>query len=180
MERTIYFEEPRLQMSVGGRFLVRLITYCVYAILVVGAATLLLSDLRELRAIGILLGLFLLDRAMGAKKARRSLVRLPAGRVNAAEYLAPQAYRIIERALDRVSLQGGDFVLECSRLLLDRREIQLAFMRMDIDADEVKKKLKRRLKRRAACVRTVRSLQQQWRHLYRRRWVARAPLSRRL
>src|SRR3989338_7353024 len=119
----VYFYDPRLKMTVAGRFLVRLITYCAYAVLVVGVVTLFFSDLRELRAIGIILALFLLDRVLDAKKARRSLARLPReGRVNIADYHTPHAYRIFERALDRVSLQGGDFVLECGRLLLDRRE----------------------------------------------------------
>ncbi len=145
MERAIYFYEPRLRMTVGGRFIVRLITYCVYAILIVGAITMLLSDLRELRAIGVLLGLFLADRALGVKKARRSLARLPASASNAADYFTPHTYRIMERALDRASLHGSDLALECFKLLLGRRDIQLALVRMDIRADEVAARLEKAL-----------------------------------
>src|SRR3989338_1787952 len=73
----VYFYDPRLKMTVAGRFLVRLITYCAYAVLVVGVVTLFFSDLRELHPIGNFLALFLWDRVLDAKKGRRSLAGLP-------------------------------------------------------------------------------------------------------
>jgi len=57
--RELYFDDPRLGMSVVGRLVVRIVNTIVPLVLVVLTATFLLSDVSWMRACGALLVLFL-------------------------------------------------------------------------------------------------------------------------
>lgn len=142
---SVYFNEPRLKMSSAGRFLVRLVSYSAYAVVTAAAMTFSFSDLPSLKSIGWLLVLFLIDRVFHIGKAERSLahlLKLPRSvkSVNAALYLIPQSYAILEWAIER-SVVGGNFHLYVLRKLVDRREIKESLARMDVRVDEFMKKI---------------------------------------
>lgn len=130
---TYYYRDPRLTMSVPGRFIVRLATYGGYGIAVVGGLVLWLSDAPPLHALGSLTMLFLLSRLFALQKPERALSRVSARHANCAEYLSPEAFRVIETSLDRAALRGGDVQLYMLRTLVERPEIKQTLVRLDID-----------------------------------------------
>ncbi len=119
--------------------MVRLAVYAVYAVLVVVATLFLIGDILPMKYLGGLIGLFLLERLSHFRKAEKSLVsslappwRWPAGRLNTAKFLSPASFGILEWALDRATLAGGNFYLYAASKLARRSEIQEGFLRMDI------------------------------------------------
>ncbi len=130
---TYFYSDPRLQMTVGGRFVVRLATYGAYGIALVGGLIAWGSTVRQLHALGALIVLFLLSRLFRASKPERSLARLSTGHPNIAEYLSPETYRLIEAAVDKVALRGGDVKLHLLKSLVGRPEIKQVLVRLDID-----------------------------------------------
>lgn len=128
-----FYHDDRLKMSLAARFIVRLISYCAYGIATVGAIVLWSSDVSALHAAGALILLFLMSRLFALNKPERSLVRLSVHHPNAAEYLAPQAYRLIEAAVDRVALHGGDVELHLLKILVKEEDIKRILVRLDID-----------------------------------------------
>ncbi len=136
-----FFYEPRLEMTLAGRFLVRLCSYVAYAGLSVTSVLFLINDLNSLRATGALLVLFLLDRARVASWADRSLGGISEGRINLAHYLSPKSYAVIEWALDRAIFVKSDFELMLLKRLSDRPEIQEGLTRVDVKPEEFRASL---------------------------------------
>ena len=58
-QKQFFYREPRLEMSVVGRFAIRIISYSSYGILSAAAVAFSFSDVSWLKAIGFLLVLFL-------------------------------------------------------------------------------------------------------------------------
>ncbi|MDO8467037.1 MAG: ATP-dependent Clp protease ATP-binding subunit [bacterium] len=131
-EVEIYFDEPRLKMTLAGRLFVRVCVYAGNAVLIVAAALFLSEDVPELKAAGALLTLFLLDRFRTFNHAERFLTRLPVGRINAARYIPPSSYAAIEWAADRSIFAGGNVYLYLLKKLASRKEIAEGLLRMDI------------------------------------------------
>lgn len=137
----LYFDEPRIRMSLLGRFLVRLVSYSSYAALVAVAALTTVGDIPTLRGIGFLILLFLLDRMRHFGKAERMLARLPSGKINAASYLAPKSFAILEWAFDRALISEGNFGTYLLKKLANRPEIKSGLLRMDVKMDELGKQI---------------------------------------
>lgn len=135
---SLYFHDPRLEMTHAGRLFVRVVFYSSYAILIAAALSFLISDVRAVFWTGMLLLLVLLDRAKHFGQAERSLVRYPLkGKVNLGNYLAPMSFLILEHAYERALLFGGNFYLHLLKKLLDRKDIQEGLVRMDLNSKEI-------------------------------------------
>ncbi len=149
-----YFKDPRFQMTVPGRFLVRVAASALYAIAFASAFIFLLSDVPGLRAAGFLITLFLGDRIIHFGKPERSIHELHpykgpgihGGKVNAALYFSPAALRTLETAFQRAKLRRLHFPLLLVALLFERREIRKAFLRMDVPVEKFREALDRALK----------------------------------
>ncbi len=154
----LYFFEPRLKMSSAGRFLIRLVVYSGYAVLMTAAATFILSDVNRLFWLGILISLFLGDRLIHLGQAERTTIgfmrHLPRlsrrGKIsdsdkspmfNAAYYLTPAGFSILEKSYDKALVVGGDFYLHLIKFLIKLPEIKKGILRMDADADEFSAKI---------------------------------------
>lgn len=135
-ELILYFDEPRLKMTTVGRIAVRIVSNVAYGLVIVSSIAFVLSDLRSLRATGAIMAFFLIDRALKIGKAEKKLLRLPEGRINVAEYLTPQAYRLIESAFERSENSKRLFILRLLRNVAERREIRMALERMDVPIPE--------------------------------------------
>ena len=134
--------EPRLRMTRAGRFVIRLTSYSFYSFMTVFIGTALLSDVLSLKWIALLLALIGLDRLSHVGHAERSLLLAPKhGRVNAALYLAPQAFHTIAEAFESARSRRGDFELVLFERLLGYREIKRAFLKIDVDMSEFRAKL---------------------------------------
>ncbi len=145
-ERVFYFDDPKLRMSIGGRLFVRLALYATYAFCVAATAIFLFSDVRSLRATGLLLALFLLDQIIHFGKAKKNIVKLPYGRINVIDYASPAANGVVEWAFDRAAFTGGNFYLYCAQRLLNRRDVREGLIRMDIKPTDMANQIEKMLK----------------------------------
>src|SRR3989338_8049656 len=132
----IYYDEPRLKMSVAGRFLVRSIIYSAYGILVAAAIIFSTSGINWLSALGWLIVLFLADRLLHFGKAERSFVRLSKEGINVALYAIPQVYSVLEWSFDRALALGGDFNLYAMRKLLQHKDVIGGLARMGVKPED--------------------------------------------
>lgn len=138
----IHYKDSRLTMSAFSRFLIRLICYSTYGVLIAASIAFIFSDVKQLNSLGGLLVLFLLDRGRYIGKPEKFLARLPRqDNVNAALYLSPADFAIIEWAFERALILGGDFSVYLMRRLIDRKEIQSGLLRMDVNPEEFSAKL---------------------------------------
>lgn len=150
--RELYFDDPRFRMSIAGRLLVRVAGYTSYLVATVGTATFLISELPGLRALGILGALFLVDCAFHRNEADHRLVKSHDGRrqtavsgatrCNVASYMSPSAFATLERAYDRSVMTRSPFLLELAAQLLHTKEVQEGLMRLDVDSDEFRYKVR--------------------------------------
>jgi hypothetical protein len=122
----LYFDEPRLRMTVAGRILVRVITYVVYLVLFVTTATFFASGGAALFYSGIFLLLVIIDLVLhhGEGDLPISEISKKGGRVNLAKILNPQAFAVLDRAADRTAITKKNFYLEVARRLLDYPKIE--------------------------------------------------------
>jgi len=139
--KQVYYNDPRLEMTSFGRFLIRLTSYSTYGVLAAAAIAFSLSDIRWLSAIGILIALFLADRLLHFGQAESHLVNMPKGKVNLSYYVKPSAFSIIEYVFGKALLAGGDFGLYIAEKLINRKEIKKGLLRLDIKAEEVEMKI---------------------------------------
>ncbi len=137
----ITFFEPRFHMSAFGRMAVRVVLYSVYGIGFAVMAVLLLSDIPRVFWAGTLLALFFADRIHHLGKGDESLHSLRSlgghwrsdGSINAARYLAPATYHLLERAYDTAVFTRRDVHISILEKLVERREIRAAFFRIGVD-----------------------------------------------
>jgi len=146
--QTFYFSDARLRMGEVGRFLVRFISFSGYGIGIAGTIALLLSDVPQLNGFGYLAALFFGERLLHYGQAERRFVRIPKGRVNIADYIAPASFGILESALRRASVFSGHFFLLVFQQLLLRKDIRAAVARMDIIPDELAVKIDEWIKKK--------------------------------
>ncbi len=143
-EAEFYFREPRLEMSQAGRLLVRLIFYSAYVVLAAATVTFLLSDIPMVFWSGILLLLFLLDRARHFGQGEHSIRKIaarPGAKINLADYLTPASFLALEYAFERALWAGGDFYLFLIKRLLQRKNISAGLERMDVNPEEMESKV---------------------------------------
>ncbi|MHB9019745.1 MAG: AAA family ATPase [Minisyncoccota bacterium] len=132
----LYFEDPRLNMSHLGRFLVRLVFYSNFGILTALCILALTSPIKWIFWLGILLVLFIVDFIMHLGKAERSLRGQLSGKVNLLKYTAPAAFTILEYGFDRSLLLGGNFYLYVLKKLIERNDIKDGLSRMDVKLED--------------------------------------------
>lgn len=136
-----YFYDARLNLTIGGRVLVRVLSYAGYLLAAVAAVIFLISDVVFIKAGGILFGLFLIDRFIHLGEADKSLSKASfSSPVNLARFLTPRAFSIIEKAFDRSLITKNDFLLELVLKFLDLSEIKEGLRRIDINIEEVRQK----------------------------------------
>jgi ATP-dependent Clp protease ATP-binding subunit ClpC len=129
----LYFKEPRLELTKGGEFFVRLVAYSSYIGLAAAAILLFFSDLPALKWLAVLVVLFLVDRALHFGEAEKSIHKKP---VNLAEAMTPAAYRLINHALRKSMMVGQNFHLQLFRELIIRKDIREALKRLSVSARE--------------------------------------------
>ena len=136
-----YFQEPRLKLSSFGNFGVRLVTYSVYIILSISTLLFLFSGLSNLRWLGLMLSLFLIDRLLHIGQADRNLTKLKGKRINLAFYLTPSTRTVLDYAYRKAKSLGWNFNLVLFRELLTHRDIKTVLRRLEIDYGEIDQKL---------------------------------------
>ncbi|MDO8429975.1 MAG: ATP-dependent Clp protease ATP-binding subunit [bacterium] len=143
----LYFSDPRFQMTHAGRLFLRTVFYATYGILAAACLVFLLSDIKWLFWTGVLLLLILLDRLKHFGQADRSLLRDGLKEnSNLAKYITPSTFAILEYAFERALVAKGNFYLFLMRRLVDRKDIKVGLVRMDLKPEEVYNKVDELLK----------------------------------
>ncbi|MGC9611040.1 MAG: ATP-dependent Clp protease ATP-binding subunit [Minisyncoccia bacterium] len=143
----LYLKEPRLSLSAGGEFLVRLISYSSYIFLTTSAFILFYSGSRSLSALALILSLFLIDRAIHIGQAERSISELNKKSANLADAITPSAYRLLSYSFRRSYIAGQDFYLIFLIELLTKRDVKEILKRLDTKVDDFSAKLNEFLKK---------------------------------
>ncbi|MDD5431171.1 MAG: ATP-dependent Clp protease ATP-binding subunit [Candidatus Pacebacteria bacterium] len=142
-----YFSDLRLKMTHLGRVLVRIAEFTTYMVMIAACALFVVSDTMWLRWAGILLFLFLLDKARHSGFADKSLQENKlSGNVNLAKYLTPSSFAIFEYAFERSLIFGGDFYLLLLRQLSEKKDIHIGLIRMGVDPKKLLEKTNEMLK----------------------------------
>ena len=129
-------------MTVAGRMLVRGISYVMYLVLVAGAATFFISEIRPFLYAGLFVSLALLDRWVHRGEGDVPISELPvSGRVNIARSFTPQAFAALGRAADRTAITKRPFFLEVLERLAELPQIDEGLVRLDVKPQEFKQKL---------------------------------------
>ncbi|OHB04783.1 MAG: hypothetical protein A3B16_01360 [Candidatus Zambryskibacteria bacterium RIFCSPLOWO2_01_FULL_45_43] len=131
------FYDPRLQMTHAGRLFARIVVYSTYSVIAVACATFLISDIPGLFWTGVLLFLFIAERIKYLGQGDRSVLRDLKGKVNLRQFMAPATYAALEYAFDRSLAVGGNFYLFLLRHLVDRKDIRIGLVRMDLNPEAV-------------------------------------------
>lgn len=138
----LYFDDPRLHMTLPGRMFVRVMAYVSYLLLIVATITFLFSDLRWLQFVGVGLGLFLIDRWLHAGQGDAPLrIVKPGTRTNATRFLSTTAFALLERAFDRSALRKENGVLALCEESLRIPAVRDSLRRLDVDVDAFSQKL---------------------------------------
>lgn len=140
----INFYDPRFEFSASARFFWRFIFSVFYALFAIGTVVLLFSDIERLRWTGVLLILFLADRIIIINKPKHSFAELnsiSADGANAADFLNPKSFRLLENAIDKTEAIGGDFELNILKALIKRGEIRGALWRLEVAPEEFEQKV---------------------------------------
>ncbi|TSC52791.1 MAG: chaperone ATPase [Parcubacteria group bacterium LiPW_41] len=137
----LYYKEPRLSLSATGEFFVRVIAYSAYAGTTIAAFFFLLSENASERSLGLLLLLFIIDRAMHVRHGERTIYELKKGDKNVARSCSPQSYHILNYSLRKALVLKKNFNLILLLELLGRRDIQEALRRLGVKHNDVQKKV---------------------------------------
>ncbi len=141
-EQELYFDDPRLRMTLMGRLFVRIASYVFYLFLIVLSVTLLLADLKVLFSVGLLTALFLVDRLLHHGQGDRPLWEIPeSGRINLDSYLTAKAFSALERAFDRSGIKKIDPMVELLREVMNEKIGKEMLARLEIDPLEFSAKL---------------------------------------
>lgn len=122
------YNDLKFSMSAVERFAVRLIGYVFYGLLIVLVVVWLFSEIIWMRIIAVILLVFLLDRSWWLK------------RESAASLL------IVEYALDRAEIFGGDFYLWAAERAVDHSTVKNWLAKKGIRHKDLEKRIKGRLK----------------------------------
>ncbi len=137
---SLYFDEPRLRMTVTGRFFVRAAGYVATLILAAIMIAFLISDLPGLRGLGLFLALFLIDKLVHWGEPVKALGEMTIFDNNISDFITPDAYAIVERAFDRGILGKSNFFLETFLQLLAFPETKEGMKRLDVPVEELEQK----------------------------------------
>ncbi len=117
----------KLSMNVWERFFVRLISYLFYGLLITISLMWIFSEIIWMRIVGIALALFLIDRLWWLKKESASV------------------WSILEYALDRTTLFGGNFYLWIAERSLGYDEVKDLLLLKKAAYKKIKKEIKEEL-----------------------------------
>lgn len=138
----LYFDDPRLRMTVAGRFTVRVLSYVAYLVLIFATGTFLMSEIMPLRAAGIFLVLFFIDRIVHWGEADVPISELPArGKINLARFIKPSAFGALSRAFDHGLMAKRDFFLGVADRLMNLEHMEEGLRRLDVKPEEFKAKV---------------------------------------
>lgn len=141
--KKIFFKDYRLEMTLLGRSLVRIISFIFNFIFIILTFVFLISDLIKLRLLGVLFLLFLIDRLIHFKDADYLIDEIiNKNEINLAKIILPKSFNIIEKAYDQSLIFKDDIYILIALRLLEEKDIEDSLKRLNIDIQSFKNKLK--------------------------------------
>ncbi|MBI2035232.1 MAG: ATP-dependent Clp protease ATP-binding subunit [Candidatus Liptonbacteria bacterium] len=129
----LYYDDPRLHMTLPGRFVVRFVNNVSFLLVWVLTIILLLSNDQRFFWIGVLFALYLAHKAYHFRKGKDNFARpLFTGRINLTKFITRQSFGIIEAAYDRSLLTKENLLLILLRKLLRREEVGEIMKRLEV------------------------------------------------
>ncbi|MCX7589319.1 MAG: ATP-dependent Clp protease ATP-binding subunit [Patescibacteria group bacterium] len=140
--KRIFFKDSRLEMTILDRMLIRIISFVFNFIFIILTFVFLLSDIKQLRFIGILFLLFLIDRLIHLKDPDYLIDEvLNKNEINLSQILSPQSFQLIEKAYDQSLILNKNFYFLIILKLLEQKDIINSLKRLNIDFLSFKNKL---------------------------------------
>lgn len=138
----IYFKEPRLEMTMTGRFLARIIFGLGYFFFLGLTLTIFISGIINFFWIGILFLLFWIDRFFNLRKPDYTIKEIiNKSEINLAQVLSPHTLRVIEKSYEKSLILKKDICFLIIKELLDNETINLILKRVEINPNDFKSKL---------------------------------------
>lgn len=138
---TFMFKDRRFRFSLFEESLMRVLSYSIYVVLGASSFVLLFSDIQPLRWFGVLLALFLVDRALQVGKGERRLWELGGKEPNVARSFTPRATAALYRAFRESLATGEDVRTLVLQELLKHQETKQVLRRLDVSPKEFSGKL---------------------------------------
>ena len=143
----LYFDSLRLKMGMGGRVVVRLVTYVSYGSLAAAGLTLIFAELHWMQSLGIFIALFLIDRLLHFNQAEKKLTLVTeSDKVNLNYYISSSAFGILEKSVDKATFLGGDVFLWLAKQCLLNQSVRKKLLHMNVHWKEFEKKIDELLK----------------------------------
>ncbi len=139
-----YFSEPRLKFSIFSDFLYRFISSVFFILLICLCFVLLLSDISNLKFLGIFILLFLIDRIFHLNEGERALWEIEKSfkeKFNLADFLNQKAKNILIYSYQKTKVLKSNFYLIFLKEILKEKEINEIFKKLEIDKDLFLKKI---------------------------------------
>jgi ATP-dependent Clp protease ATP-binding subunit ClpC len=141
-DKKIFFNDPRLGMTLAGRMLVRITSFSFQLILFILTFVFLISEIDRFRWIGVLLLFYWIDKFMHYKNADYSIEEvLNKKEINLARVLKPSAFHLVEKIYDKSLISKKNFYIQLAFALLKEYSIQNSLRRLDIPYEEFRQKL---------------------------------------
>ena len=139
------FLEPRLKFSTAFLVAIRVISYAFYFVFITTTIVFLFSDVEQLKWLGILFALYLLNKIIHIGKAERAIGEIKeediAKGINVSEFFSPKAFGFLERAFDKSRIFGGNFYLILLDNLINSKEVRIGLARLDVSYKDFSQKI---------------------------------------
>jgi hypothetical protein len=139
MSGDLYFRYSTLDLNYWQRFVGRIGRTVFNIVLVITAATMLLSDAPNLFALGLLAALYLVFWVVTKFVQARARLKFKGG--NLINFITPKAREAILAAHDRSAFLGGSFLLHLTRELIEEPVVIRVLRGLDVGRDEFISKL---------------------------------------
>ena len=141
-DKKIFFNDPRFQMTLFGRMIVRVTSFSFNLILFVLTFVFLISEINSFKWLGVLLLFYWIDKFIFRGEPDYSLEEIIHKReINIAKVLKSDAFHLIEKVYDRNLILKKDFYIELALSLLNEESIQKSIKRLNINPEEFRQKL---------------------------------------
>lgn len=155
--KQLYFKEPRLMMNFVSRLMARTFIFLFY-IAMAAVAWVLSSANSNIKYLGFLLALFLIDRAIYLREPKNKFnKRFSEGikqgkRFNLADFSDDAYKRFLEVAGEKTFIAKGNFYLRLLDEFLSLGQFQKVLKKIDVPVDEFRYALREEIKKSAGIV----------------------------
>ncbi|MEX1014513.1 MAG: ATP-dependent Clp protease ATP-binding subunit [Candidatus Paceibacterota bacterium] len=141
-----YFKEPKLNLTAIEESLFNLISYSFYSVLIITTGMMIISDVPNLKWLGLLFLLFIADRIINLNKGERTILEIikkieRKKEANIAHCLSPNAYKILSKSMRKSYALDKNFQIILLERLIKERDIKEALKRLDVDYNSLLSKI---------------------------------------